>query len=146
MIEQEKVENDKIQIFATVFLRSRVEKISLEKDGKKKRDAYNQRPSTESFSKVRKELEKIGFNIISQGGNNFTIHSSRNHFEEVFGIKLNQKETPLFKEKAQPTVKLYFTEEIIKIPENLKDLVERITLPKFPYPTSSTTKSDFGKS
>ncbi len=134
---QEKVENKENHIFATVFLRSRVDNIPLGLIGKIKRDANDIRPPPDAFNKVRKELKKIGFNIISQGENSFSIHSSRHHFEEVLGIKLRQKKTPIFEGKDQPTIKLYTTEDIIKVPDNLKDLVERITLPKFPisFPT-----------
>ncbi len=126
------IDRIKDHVFATVFLHSKRENSSLEKQRKETKDEYGLKYNPEVYKMVRTELEKIGFNIVSQGDLNFTIHSTRNHFEEVFGIKLDQKEFPMFKGKDQPTVKFYVTEKVIKIPDNLKYLVERIALPK-PY-------------
>lgn len=130
---EEKITKIKDYVFATVFLHSKRENSSLEEQRKGTRDTYSLEPNPEVFKKVRTELKKIGFNIVSQGSFSFTIHSTKNHFENVFGIKLDQKEFPIFEGKDHPTTKFYVAEKEIKIPDNLKNLIKRIALPKHRY-------------
>jgi len=127
---EEKIAGSKDYVFATVFLHFKKEKLSLKEQRKGTRDMYDLKPNPEVFKKVKTELIKIGFNIISQGNFSFTIHSTKNHFENVFGIKLDQKEFPIFEGKDHPIGKSYVSEKVIKIPDNLRNFVKRIALPK----------------
>lgn len=117
------------EVVATVTLRSRTGKSLFEKRKGRKRDTRDLRPLPETFIDAQKEFERMGFKVLSRGRFNITISSSRKHFEETFGVRLKQKEHPVFARKKRPTAKYYVYGKKIKIPEEIADLVERITLP-----------------
>lgn len=129
-MEEEKKKEMENSVFATVTLRSRTGKSLFDSMGQKNRDTRELRPLPETFYDVKKELEKIGCNIVSEGKFSLTIMAPRNQFEEIFKVKLKQEEQPLITGKKAPITKYYVTDEEIKIPDEIADLVEKITLPK----------------
>ncbi|MFW9970599.1 MAG: S8 family serine peptidase [Candidatus Odinarchaeota archaeon] len=129
-MEDEKIKEMENTVFATVILRSRTGKSLFESAGQKHRDTREFRPLPETFFDATREFEKMGFKIVSEGKFSLTIVAPRKKFEEVFRVRLKQEEQPLFREKETPMTRYYVTDEEINIPEEIADLVEKITLPK----------------
>ena len=96
-MEKKKIEEIEDTIFATVTLRSRTGKSLFENNEEKKRDTRDFRPVPEAFIDTKREFEKMGFKIVSQGKFSLTIMSTRKQFEEVFRVKLKQEECLLCK-------------------------------------------------
>lgn len=132
MAKKKKGKEMEEEVVATVTLRSRTGKSLFEKEKRRKRDTRDFRPLPEAFVDARRELEKMGFKVLSRGRFSLTISSSRKHFEQTFGVRLKQERHPVFAGRKRPTAKYYVYEKKIKVPEEIADLVERITLPRPP--------------
>jgi hypothetical protein len=133
MVEKKKGEGKAELLHATVTLRSKTgESIHKGKKGKK-RKMRDLRPAPEAFIDARKEFERMGFKIVAQGKFTLTISSRIRHFEKTFGVKVKRKEHPVFAgKKGGPRAKYYELDRKIRIPKEMADLVDQISLPP-PY-------------
>ena len=129
-METKRVKNNDEAVRATVILRSRTGKSMFERKKGKKGDTEDYRPHPELFTDAKNEFRELGFKVISKGRFSITISATRETFEEFFNVKLTQEEHPVFAGREKPTAKYYVTSDEIKIPEELRDLVDRIVLPK----------------
>lgn len=112
--------NKKGKIIVTVLLRSKnkLDKTTIE-------NIKNMRPEEETFSVVKRKLEEIGFEILTQGNFSLTICSTQEHFEKIFNVKLLTKDD-LFSSEEQLKRPYYYFKEKISLPKELEESVEKI--------------------
>lgn len=126
-MKRKRQNNDDV-VRATVILRSRTGKSLFERKKGKKGDTKDYRPHSELFTDAKNEFKALGFKVHSKGRFSIAISTTRDKFEEFFNVELTQEEHPVFAGREKPTTKYFVTKDEIIVPEELRDIVDRIVL------------------
>lgn len=85
-------------------------------------------------TKASGELKSLGFNIEAEGVVSLTISGKKEIFENVFKIRLEEKKQPISDTFIGAQASYYVPVGTLRIPENLKGLIQEVVFPVPPIP------------
>lgn len=117
-------------VIATVALRSESGKPLFDKKNLIIKNFAKLLPPSDAIKTVTSIFNEMGIRVTARGKFSLSIIASPKKFEETFGVKLIQKEKPVFSGTKKPVTRYYTTKTVIKVPKELADYVEAIILPE----------------